>query len=377
MASELNISEIYEQNLNFLIGSGASFGYLPTLQLSLKDSLTDDKYTVETLSVELTRQNQEVLNTLLFMHYYKSCIKPAVDTHPAVPLPPHRIEVINRYTNFLSTVRNVIKEKKSNDRKCNIYTTNYDGCLEFSAENILSQGGQTIAINDGASGFKKRYFHTKNYNNQVVQKGMFDSHASPIPQINILHIHGSVYWKKENGIIVVDYKNQDGEITFSDREQALLEEFSSIVGDDNSTEDDLLNFQHNDEIDCDKFWSKYNQLPIVNPTKWKFYETVFEENYYQILRHLSFELERPNTVFVSFGFSFADEHILHLVQRSLSNPSLTVYVCCFNSAEEAAMSDKFKEYPNVKLITTEENLDFSTFNSEVFTLSKNNGITNG
>jgi len=42
MASELNISEIYEQNLNFLIGSGASFGYLPTLQLSLKDSLTDD-----------------------------------------------------------------------------------------------------------------------------------------------------------------------------------------------------------------------------------------------------------------------------------------------------------------------------------------------
>jgi len=59
----------------------------------------------------------------------------------------------------------MLLRKKSNDRRCNIYTTNHDGCVELSAENILSQGGKTIAINDGASGFKKRYFHTNNYNN--------------------------------------------------------------------------------------------------------------------------------------------------------------------------------------------------------------------
>jgi len=376
MASELNISEIYEQNLNFLIGSGASFGYLPTVQLSLKDSLMEEQFTVETLSVELTKQNHETLNTLLFMHYYNSCIKPAIESNPPVPLPPHRLEVINHYTDFISTVTSVIKEKKANERKCNIYTTNYDGCLEFAAENILSKGGQTVSINDGTNGFKKRYFHTKNYNNHVIQKGIFDNYSTPTPQINVLHVHGSVYWKKESGHIVVDYSNQDTGISFSERELELLSEFSAIVGNENATENDLLAIQHNDEIDCQAFWSKYNKLPIVNPTKWKFYETVFEENYYQILRHLSFELERPNTVFITFGFSFADEHILHLVQRSLSNPSLTVYVCCFNEPEKSVMSEKFKDYPNVKLVTTEAALNFSAFNSQVFTLSKGDGTAN-
>ncbi len=108
----------------------------------------------------------------------------------------------------------------------------------------------------------------------------------------------------------------------------------------------------------------------IHPTKWKFYETVFEEAYYQILRHLSFELERPNTVLITFGFSFADEHILHLVQRSLSNPSLTVYVSCYNETEVSEMQEKFKGYKNVKYISIDEDLNFYRFNKYVFTLEK-------
>lgn len=108
----------------------------------------------------------------------------------------------------------------------------------------------------------------------------------------------------------------------------------------------------------------------MNPTKWKFHETVFEEAYYQILRHLSFELERPNSVLITFGFSFADEHILHLVQRSLSNPSLTVFVSCYNDAEKSAMKEKFKGYPNVKYLTIDDELTFKRFNKRVFTLAK-------
>ena len=76
--------------------------------------------------------------------------------------------------------------------------------------------------------------------------------------------------------------------------------------------------------DIADFWKAYKELPVVNPTKWKFHETVFEEHYNQALRTLSYELEKPNTVFIIFGFSFADEHILSLVKRSLSNPTLKV-----------------------------------------------------
>src|SRR5690606_18131416 len=101
-------------------------------------------------------------------------------------------------------------------------------------------------------------------------------------------------------------------------------------------------FEDWEDLGADEFWSKYNEIPIVNPTKWKFHETVFEEAYYQILRHLSFELERPNSVLITFGFSFSDEHILNLVQRSLSNPSLTVYISCYNDFEKFEMKSKFK-----------------------------------
>src|SRR5690606_12391415 len=116
----------------------------------------------------------------------------------------------------------------------------------------------------------------------------------------------------------------------------------------------------------------YKKIPIVNPTKWKFHETVFEEAYYQILRHLSFELERPNSILVTFGFSFADEHILSLVQRSLSNPTLTLYVCCFNEEEKVVMQGRFLGYSNVKFISTKDNLTFSEFNQSVCTLKKDN-----
>lgn len=374
MTSTLNIPEIYEQNINFLLGSGASFGFLPTLQLAIKGDITDKRYTVETLSVDLKNQDKRELNTLLFMYYYKTCIKPALPLHIDVPFPPDRAAVIEQYTAFIGTVMDMMKAKKPYSRKCNIYTTNYDGCLEYSAENIIKEGSQNITFNDGASGFKKRYFHTKNYTNRIVQKGIFDKHASPIPQINILHLHGSVYWKKDMEAIAVDYQNQQGVISFSEVENALLDQFSAIVEGKNSTLDDLLNLNIDEQFDGSGFWTEYNKLPIVNPTKWKFHETVFEENYYQMLRHLSFELERPNTTFITFGFSFADEHILHLVQRSLSNPSLTLYVCCFDSDEEATMNFRFKGYPNVRFLCCDESLTFEKFNSEIFSLAVENKI---
>ena len=85
------------------------------------------------------------------------------------------------------------------------------------------------------------------------------------------------------------------------------------------------------------------------------------------MRLLSYELEKPDTVFVAFGFSFADEHILNLVKRSLSNPSLHMYVCCFNEAEKDEMENKFLGFGNIELVTVEGTLDFSAFNEQVFT----------
>ncbi|MGS0743471.1 hypothetical protein ACVBEF_16850 [Glaciimonas sp. GG7] len=108
----------------------------------------------------------------------------------------------------------------------------------------------------------------------------------------------------------------------------------------------------------------------MNPTKWKFHETVFEEHYYQMLRHLSYELEKPNSILITFGFSFADEHILKIVQRSLSNLHLQTFICCYSQASAEEMEKEFNQWKNVKVIGPPGGvkMDFTNFNKYVFSL---------
>jgi hypothetical protein len=377
MTDKFNLYDVYEQNLNFLFGAGASFGFLPTLALNIKDA-NGESFTFETLAKKLKKDKQENLHTLLFMHYYQKCIytglprlpKPPV---PKVPLSPDREAVLSEYKNFLKTLLATLEKQSSNGKKCNIYTTNYDDCFELAADVLLTEQAINCVVNDGSAGFQKRKFHTKNFNNRVVQKGIFDKHDAYVPQINVLHPHGSVYWQKDDRGISVDYGHTPYDIVFNEEQKKLLKNFDELVNDETKSLDNLIPFeafQKWDNFLGEEFWDKYKQIPIVNPTKWKFHETVFEEAYYQILRHLSFELERPNAVLVTFGFSFADEHILHLVQRSLSNPSLTVYISCYNNDEKQEMKQKFKGYNNVKFIAIDDDLTFERFNKRVFTLTK-------
>lgn len=74
MSNQIRIEDIYNHNLNILIGSGASFGLFPTLALALKDE-KDNTLTIETLAEHLEINRQTKLKTLLFMHYFQVCIK--------------------------------------------------------------------------------------------------------------------------------------------------------------------------------------------------------------------------------------------------------------------------------------------------------------
>lgn len=376
MGDKFDLIEVYEQNLNFLVGAGASFGFLPTLALKAKDA-NGTAYTFETLAKDLDSKRKDDLYTLLFMHYYQECIFPCLPRSPTPPITDNKSIVIREYRKFLQTLFSVLCKQTRRNKKANIYTTNYDNCLELSSDEIVCDNSIVCAINDGSEGFQSRQFHTKNFNNRVIQKGIFDAHDEYMPQINILHAHGSVYWRKKGSGIEVNYGGSEYEIEFSVAQQALIDGLGNILLDEEKTIDDLIAFDEItdwDSLDSSNFWNYYDQIPIVNPTKWKFHETVFEEAYYQILRHLSFELERPNSVLITFGFSFADEHILHLVQRSLSNPTLTVYVSCFNDSEKQDMKHKFRGYKNIKYIQIDEELNFQRFNRRVFTLSKDGEI---
>jgi len=276
--------------------------------------------------------------------------------------------VVENYRKFIETILIILERRKDFEKSCNIFTTNYDGCFVHVADELIRRGHIDFVVNDGARGFSRRYLQAKNFNSFVCQTGIFERHHTDVPQINFIQVHGSVYWYKDAESIRVDYSTKNENRIIKADIFKTMKDFSKLLLNEKKTIADFLEYKL---MDTEKkiFWESYNNLPIVNPTKWKFHETVFEEHYYQMLRLLSYELEKPNSVFITFGFSFADEHILNLVKRSLSNPTLQLFVCCFDELELEIMQEYFKIYKNVEFIIVEGNLDFNAFNEEVLTIA--------
>ena len=257
------------------------------------------------------------------------------------------------------------------ERRCNVFTTNYDGCIALAAQQELKRGSSDFIVNDGARGFLEKIIHTRNFNSIVCNTGIFEKHLTSVPQINLVHLHGSVYWQKSDGNITVSYDSANkNELLDADLKTSIAP-FTAILNDDTKNINNLP-FVTIDEVKRATFLEKYNSLPIVNPTRWKFHETVFEEHYYQMLRMLSYELEKPNAVLITFGFSFADQHILSLLKRSLSNPFLQVFVCCHDAAEKTRLQQLFGPFRNVSCISLDDEfLNFSAFNEKVLCVTPN------
>lgn len=356
------VGAIYDKHLNLLIGSGASFGLLPTLALNVTRA-DGSWHTIETLATQYEQAGDRSRLTALFMHYYESCIL-AAQTMPfdAIREDPDRAHVVANYEQLVRTLLAMLQRRRGVDKRCNIFTTNYDGCLPHAANHVMLAGGQDFVVNDGSRGFFQRVVEARNYNTFFMRTGIFERHQQAVPQLNLINLHGSVYWSRNDDQVLVSYEsNPGGGILDAAMRAAVLPFWQAL---EEGCSDDKLPAASLTGEQIASFWNTYGTLPIVNPTKWKFHETVFEEHYYQMLRLLSFELERENAVLITFGFSFADEHILNLVKRSLSNPHLMVFVACFNEPERTRLAKVFAGYCNVEcVVTAEGNLDFLAFNA--------------
>lgn len=357
--------DAYSKNVNILIGSGASADLFPTLALAIKDA-NGCRETIETLATRF--ENSPEKRTALFMHYYNMCIFPVQTFNPSAITSHEGKANLENYEIFLTTLLGLLDRRKDLNRKINIFTTNYDGCLTHTADSILMKGSHDFVVNDGTSGFHRKHLHSKNFSTFQCQTGIFERSNYGVPQLNIIHLHGSVYWSKNGEKIEVKYRSDFNNLLTKQTIGNLKKYSTFLCAKDSKTEDiPALSFS---KKQMDTFWSEYNKLPIVNPTKWKFHETVFEEHYYQMLRLLSYELEKPNSILITFGFSFADEHILKIVQRSLSNPQLQTFICCYSDGSAKSMREEFKLWKNVKVIGPPDgvNMDFSNFNRYVFSL---------
>lgn len=360
------LEDIYNKAVNFLIGSGASSGLFPTLELGLvKDDGT--RWSLEELGAHLAALDDRRYIPL-FMHYYSECILPAQRFAVGTVKDEKGKNVLDNYRAFLITLLALVRRRQALDRRCNVFTTNYDGCIPLVADDLLHAGARDFVLNDGTRGFRTKVLEARNFNNYLCNDGVFGRHISSVPQINLIHLHGSVYWKEAVRGIEVDYDQQPLGL-LDDAALEKLAPFSAALRTNNTKLSDVPIPEFSD-VELQNFQTAYERVPIVNPTKGKFHQTVYEEHYYQMLRLLSYELERPNAVLVTFGFSFADEHILNLVKRSLSNPSLQVFVCCYSQRSFATMSAHFGPYPNVKCLVLDDDaaMDFTQFNAQVLTL---------
>lgn len=337
------LDEIHGKNINFLIGSGASTGIIPNLWLPGIEK------TFEQLLVDSNLREYKQELYFIWFNYWIAKTK--------IMEAPSDNDQRKVYQNYIDFIKNIItilnNEGFDRPKKVNIFTTNYDTLFE-AAFDYHSKKGTMVYFNDGSKGFLEKYISSENFYINASYTGINENYSRNIPIINLLKIHGSVTWKdnKDNNIEVAIENEIFNKLNkeASKYKSYIKDTLNSLKSDSyeySTFERELKSLKNNSNVDLDDFMHEYEKLNIVSPTKEKFKETVFQQHYYQILRILSFELERKDSVLIVFGFSFADEHILEIVRRSITNPYLKVYIICYKEQVKNDIREKLKGLDNI------------------------------
>ncbi|MDZ6080113.1 SIR2 family protein, partial [Klebsiella pneumoniae] len=282
------------------------------------------------------------------------------------------------YLRFIKKLSSLVDKKSANQiRRANIFTTNYDLFLE-KASDLLLKNNTGFIFNDGGRGLHTRHLNISNFHTSTWHQGTNDLYKFEIPTINLIKMHGSISWNKVNeDTISIRYLDNLPDELSIETDHCLdinetIEKVDELYYFDGAK--NAIELSREDEEILQTFRNEYDKLAIVNPTKAKFEETVFQQHYYQSLRLLSYELEKPQTILICFGFSFKDEHIREIIQRSLSNPSLVIYIFCYKLKDKEnikkIISSKKIVFISPNSYTDENNIDFKRFISCIF--PKNN-----
>lgn len=349
---------LVEKNTTVLFGAGASASYFSSLYnfeklLSNPKINSHGKNLIKVAFFYDAIKNNKYLSNYINRRNYDHAQKGDM------------LSTINEYVRFLHNVIEYLKVRNSriSPRRINIVTTNYDLFIESAIDKVL-QDNSRIFFNDGTNGYGKRILSSDNFNKTMLYSGVFDNYTSEMPCVNLIKCHGSVNW--------IEYKNGDVSkiqvLLHNDKIHELynrIEKFTKEFGqksfifgiqEDNSFETFItnLNEEISDELihrindygdtfkdSLNKLTNILNDLHIVWPTKQKFEKTLIQEHYFSMLRLLSYELEKEQSLLIVFGFSFDDEHIRDVVQRSLNNPNLMVIIFCYKDENERDIMSNF------------------------------------
>lgn len=176
-----------------------------------------------------------------------------------------------------------LSKKLESEKKLELVTTNYDTLIEDAAE------GLDYTVIDGFSFSRKPKFDddmfewhlSKHVDNVKTRENIYKTQV-----IDLLKIHGSLTWRKEGKSVVRTDKMHAG-------------------------------------------------TPVmIFPSRDKYMQS-YEEPYFELFSRFQAILRRPNTLLITIGFSFADNHISRMILEAIKhNPGLNTLISDFEIAPE-------------------------------------------
>lgn len=216
--------------------------------------------------------------------------------------------VLKRYSEFIKVILQLLYHANSRQvtKNINIFTTNYDLFIEKSLDELMKY--ESFVFNDGSNGYFNRILDSANYNKSVAYRGLNDNYLNELPILSLIKPHGSMNWERD----------QEGNILIR---QSVVE----------------------------------NPV-VVKPTGIEGQETFLNNHFHDMLRVFQLELDKPQSILIVIGFSFQDKHIAKMLNRSLKNPELNVFIFCYFE------SDKQTILTNLGLSDCPRNLNVITPN---------------
>lgn len=216
--------------------------------------------------------------------------------------------VLKRYSEFIKVILQLLYHANSRQvtKNINIFTTNYDLFIEKSLDELMKY--ESFVFNDGSNGYFNRILDSANYNKSVAYRGLNDNYLNELPTLSLIKPHGSMNWERD----------QEGNILIR---QSVVE----------------------------------NPV-VVKPTGIEGQETFLNNHFHDMLRVFQLELDKPQSILIVIGSSFQDKHIAKMLNRSLKNPELNVFIFCYFE------SDKQTILTNLGLSDCPRNLNVITPN---------------
>lgn len=309
-------------SLNFLIGSGASFPAIKTAGDIEKE-----------INALLQNEKEDAAN--------RKCldfIEAINEVHAGIAAKPQPNDikmVVDAYTRFVSLIDSILFARKNLllPRQATVFTTNYDMFVEHAASCLPS-----VILNDGfdrSSTLSPAFaFAPERYFDRTYRSGLNYGHLTEIPTINLVKLHGSLSWRRLEEDVVFDAST-------------------------------IVKLTAEQKIDPAQVKACLERHFLILPNFRKFHATLIERVYYDLLRLFSKAMDQENAVLISFGFSFADEHILDITRRALRNPTSHLIIFSYDKASSKTYQAKFSKHRNVTVLSPKAGgaTDFTRLNA--------------